>query len=137
MALDGVSGVPPPQLPEDMSFDLRNFLRYNLRVRLAHETDKTLYDNSVANLFQVGQYGQRHDTWLRNFFAFSISQITSLGSTTVAVASLLGNYVTYIHVGDSSIRIFRYNYCFRAYIKHFGPVHQTDMLTDTHCVERP
>jgi hypothetical protein len=44
VVLDGVSGVPPPMKPEDLSADLRDCLRHNLKKRFHPYTDRQQYD---------------------------------------------------------------------------------------------
>ena len=45
--------------------------------------------------------------WLRNLLEYAIMETTLLGSTTVAVATVIGNKMAYVNVGDCAVIVFR------------------------------
>ena len=100
MALDGVSGVLPPMKPADFSWDLRNILNYNLKKRFSINTGRDNYDMTLKNIYSRGK-PKVSGGWLRDCLALSLTQITQLGNTTLAVATIIGTRITWLCVGDA------------------------------------
>ena len=111
VVLDGVGGVPWPFRPEDLSWDLRNALRFNMRNRFDRFQSKNQYDKDVIAEIQGSVALMSHDppgAWMARLLHMSIGHTTCFGSTTVGIVSLKGSKVTYCHVGDVSISIHRF-----------------------------
>ena len=120
LILDGVSGVPPPLRPEALSEDLRNCLRFNLQRRLAAGVDRSAYDQAVIQA--IGGSPVANDPaggWLCRLVHFSAQQTTALGSTVLAVVSVIGKKLTYTYLGDCAIMIFRKNEILSTFTTHF------------------
>ena len=101
-----------------MPQQLRGVLREQLNTRYlraspyepAHEAQRrrAAYDAAVARSIQEPARGNTiAGEWLRNLVAYSLMQCSQAGSTTAAVATLSGNKMTHLHVGDSAIMVFR------------------------------
>ena len=109
--LDGVGGVPPPYKAEDLSWDLRGCLKHNLATRFHWANDKTLYDKECVQEIEGDVAAMWRDppgAWMARLLHLSISQTTLFGSTTVGLVSLVGAKLTYCHVGDISISVWRW-----------------------------
>ena len=111
---DGVSGVPPPMLPEDLSWELREWVRYLLRQRFKFGQDVRSFGAEVV--CAIG--GSLPDTskdppgaWLARLVHLALQSTQLFGSTCVALATLIGRRFTIFTLGDSQVQIFRFNHC--------------------------
>ena len=129
VVLDGVSGVPPPMRAEDLPMDLRNCLRTNLRARFHPYQDRQRYDQDM--LVAIGGQTIPNEPaggWLTRLVHFSLQQTNELGSTCLAIATLLGSRMTWLLVGDCAIRVYRHSPAMGTFNCIFAPPPQTVMM---------
>ena len=109
--LDGVGGVPHPLRAEDLSYDLRNRIRDILDNRNQQGMDRNDFDGELLEMLGGDRRSLHLDPpggWMARLLHLSIAQTQAYGSTCVAMASFLGNKITYLHVGHCGVRLFRY-----------------------------
>jgi hypothetical protein len=105
----GVGGIEIR--PEDLSEDLRNCLRVNLGLRFNGQDTKT-FDGKVVDMIG-GDVRETHRdppaAWLARLFHLSLCQTKNFGATTLGMASVIGQKLSYLNIGDVLIQVFRWD----------------------------
>ena len=106
---DGVGGVKNIGLkPEDLSWDLRERTRHLLDKRSAKHTDRSKFDKEMLSAIGIPRGSKTaKGQWLHDLVVYAALQTTCLGSSTMALASLMHGKMAYYCLGDCFIHIYR------------------------------
>ena len=104
---DGVSSVNPPWSPADMSSQMAIRSENELLARFAGGNSAQNYDKELKR--ELGDQVLETGDWLRNLCTQAFLKTSVGGSTTMALAVLTVDRLTYLALGDCQIFVFRFN----------------------------
>ena len=74
------------------------------------QANRATFDKGVRHALSLPTSAtESKGEWLRNLVALSVAELSEKGSTTLAVATLIGQSLTYLNVGDCAVMLFRFN----------------------------